>query len=244
MGITERICIYLDFKKITRYRFYKETGLSNGFLDKKGNIGSDKCERIIYQYKDLNPDWLLTGQGSMLREYSYIEPDNWIKWSKPSHQSNYRLDKSGLRLVEIAKQKNIEQFELRNLIGADDDFDKMIAGEIPVTEIVIDKILDIYPDISAKWIYTGHGDMFNTITKSTQQSAIPQQESNIIALLKEQLKEKEKRIEEQAQEIGMLKNENRKLTEQVMGLDVSGCKSSTSPSQPPSKDALSVTAHL
>lgn len=68
MGITERICKYIEYKGITKYRFYKETSLSNGFLDKSGNIGSDKCERIIYQYPDLNPDWLLTGRGDMLRD--------------------------------------------------------------------------------------------------------------------------------------------------------------------------------
>lgn len=66
--IKERLLKYLDFKGVTRYKFYKDTGLSNGFLDKEGAIGSDKCEKICYQYSDINPTWLLTGRGNMLLE--------------------------------------------------------------------------------------------------------------------------------------------------------------------------------
>lgn len=64
--IQERIIKYLDFKGISKYKFYKETGISNGFLDKKGSIGTDKCEIICSYYIDLNPTWLITGNGDML----------------------------------------------------------------------------------------------------------------------------------------------------------------------------------
>ena len=67
MGVIERLREYVDFKGITKYKFYQETGLSNGFLDKNTNVGSDKCEKIIYQYPDISPEWLITGRGSMLR---------------------------------------------------------------------------------------------------------------------------------------------------------------------------------
>ena len=66
MGIRERLRKFIDYKGISRYKFYKDLGLSNGFLDKEGNIGSDKCEKIIYQYPDLNIIWLITGEGEML----------------------------------------------------------------------------------------------------------------------------------------------------------------------------------
>lgn len=58
---------YLEYKAITKYKFYQKTGISNGFLDKKGAIGSDKCEIIISYFPDLNPEWLLTGKGEMLK---------------------------------------------------------------------------------------------------------------------------------------------------------------------------------
>lgn len=66
MDINDRIMQFLEYKGVSKYAFYKKTGFSNGILDKKSNIGSDKCERIIYEYPELNAYWLLTGKGDML----------------------------------------------------------------------------------------------------------------------------------------------------------------------------------
>ena len=68
MEIKERIKQYLELKGISKYQFYKEMGFANGFLDKDGSIGSDKCEKIIYHYKDLNIEWLITGVGNMIND--------------------------------------------------------------------------------------------------------------------------------------------------------------------------------
>lgn len=70
MGAIQRLNEYVERKGISKYRFYKESGLSNGFLDKGENIGTDKCEKIIYAYPDINPLWLLTGEGEMLKDSS------------------------------------------------------------------------------------------------------------------------------------------------------------------------------
>ena len=63
----ERLLKYIDYQGDTKYKFYKKTGLSNGFLDKNRNIGSDKCEIISVYYPNLNLDWLITGKGEMLK---------------------------------------------------------------------------------------------------------------------------------------------------------------------------------
>ena len=68
--IQDRIIEYLEYKGISKYKFYKETGLSNGFLDKKGSIGADKCELIYSHYSDLNLEWLITGKGERLKNDS------------------------------------------------------------------------------------------------------------------------------------------------------------------------------
>ena len=202
-----RIKQYIDSKGMSVRKFEESVGFSNGsfasqFKNNK-TIGADKVENILHIYPDINPEWLLTGKGPMLRD-NLIEPDNWIEWHKPSHQSNFRLDKSGLRLSEVVKQKKIELHELKNLLKTDDSFYKMVSGEIPVSEVVLDKILELYPDISEKWLYTGHGDMFHPITESVQHSVLYQQESSVIFLLKEQIKEKEAEIKKLSQEIGRL----------------------------------------
>ena len=65
MMITERIVKYIDTKGITKYKFCKDLGLSNGFLDKPREISTDKYANILEYLPEVNPEWLLTGKGSM-----------------------------------------------------------------------------------------------------------------------------------------------------------------------------------
>lgn len=58
---------YLDFKGVTKYQFYQQVGVANGFLDKAGTIGANKCEKIISVYPDMSLEWLITGKGPMIR---------------------------------------------------------------------------------------------------------------------------------------------------------------------------------
>lgn len=65
--ITQRILQLIDSKGISKNKFYKETGLSNGFLDKVKDIGVSKIEKILKAYPSVNPIWLLTGSGEMYK---------------------------------------------------------------------------------------------------------------------------------------------------------------------------------
>jgi phage repressor protein C with HTH and peptisase S24 domain len=65
--IQNRVLQYLEYKGITPYRFCKDLGLSMGYLDKKGSIGTDKYLKIIEYYPEINDNWLLTGKGEMLK---------------------------------------------------------------------------------------------------------------------------------------------------------------------------------
>lgn len=70
--ILERIKEYIDFKKIAISAFERSVGMSNASFGKSlkngGAIGTDKLENILIVYTDINPIWLLTGEGSMLRD--------------------------------------------------------------------------------------------------------------------------------------------------------------------------------
>ena len=66
--IQERILQYLEYKKVTPYKFCKDLDFPMGSLNKRGSIGTDKYLKIIKYYKDLNPEWLLSGEGAMLKE--------------------------------------------------------------------------------------------------------------------------------------------------------------------------------
>lgn len=79
--ITDRILQIIEYKGITKSRFYKDTQLSNGFLDKVKDIGVSKIEYILNAYPDVNPEWLVTGKGSMLKD-APVENNNLITVEK------------------------------------------------------------------------------------------------------------------------------------------------------------------
>lgn len=68
MGSTERMREYLDYKGITKYKFCNDLGFSNKFLDNSSNMGTDKACKILHHYPEINSEWLLTGNGSMIKD--------------------------------------------------------------------------------------------------------------------------------------------------------------------------------
>lgn len=68
MGSTERMREYLDYKGVSKYKFCNDLGFSNKFLDNSSNMGTDKACKILHHYPEINSEWLLTGNGPMIKE--------------------------------------------------------------------------------------------------------------------------------------------------------------------------------
>lgn len=71
-----RLVKYLDFKGVSKLAFYRQTGLNRGLIDTDKlhqQLTSDKIATIIATYKDLNLDWLITGEGDMLKQSTPVE---------------------------------------------------------------------------------------------------------------------------------------------------------------------------
>lgn len=64
--IVTRILQIIKYKGINKRKFYIETGLSNGFLDKVKDIGVSKIDHILNAYPEISVIWLITGRGKML----------------------------------------------------------------------------------------------------------------------------------------------------------------------------------
>lgn len=67
--IKERILQFIEYKGITKNKFYKETGISNGVLDKKGGLSMETVEKFYSTYPEINEKWILTGEGNMIKNY-------------------------------------------------------------------------------------------------------------------------------------------------------------------------------
>lgn len=67
-NIKDRLFLYIEYKGISARRFSTECGFSANYATNisKG-IPEDKMNIISVHFPDLNPSWLMTGEGTMLR---------------------------------------------------------------------------------------------------------------------------------------------------------------------------------
>jgi len=69
--IKMRILQFIDYKGIEKNYFYEKTNISASNFKSSGlksEIGGEKIAKILSSYSELNPEWLLTGSGEMLKE--------------------------------------------------------------------------------------------------------------------------------------------------------------------------------
>lgn len=64
--IKDRILKYLDYKGITMYKCYAETGISRGVLGQSNGISEENLLKFINRYEDVSIIWLMTGNGDMV----------------------------------------------------------------------------------------------------------------------------------------------------------------------------------
>lgn len=114
--ILQRLKQYIDAKGLTIASFEKSIGMSNASfgksLKKNGGIGTDKLENILSVYSDINPTWLLTGEGEMIKKDTTD-----ISVVKESITS-YRRTRDEDIYYKMYKEKDEEVKKLSEEIGA------------------------------------------------------------------------------------------------------------------------------
>lgn len=66
--IKQNILHFLDYKGITKYTFYKNTGITRGILDQDNGISEDNIAKFLAYFTEVNVEWLITGNGNMLSQ--------------------------------------------------------------------------------------------------------------------------------------------------------------------------------
>lgn len=67
--VKERIMRFIKWKGIPQYQFERVCGMSNGYLSNLRKApGGVKLQNIIREFPELNTEWLLYGEGEMLKE--------------------------------------------------------------------------------------------------------------------------------------------------------------------------------
>lgn len=127
MTVKDRILQFCNAVGVRPGRFERECGLSNGYLSKLRNEPSrDKIGIIASTYPNLNIDWLLTGEGNMLKE----PDDAGGRRSVPSPADD------GYRLVPMYN------IDARGGFGTNDEVDgaEYIVDYVPFKDAKMDDI--------------------------------------------------------------------------------------------------------
>ena len=66
--VKERLIKFIKYKQLSQKKFEQIVGLSNGYVNNiSKSLGASKLAEISQHYPDLNQQWLLTGEGEMLK---------------------------------------------------------------------------------------------------------------------------------------------------------------------------------
>ena len=65
MDIKDRINELRDAKNLSVKAFEQEIGISNGLWEKAKSLSEDVLIKIVTRYPEINPCWLLKGEGEM-----------------------------------------------------------------------------------------------------------------------------------------------------------------------------------
>lgn len=80
--IKQNILLYLEFKKVTKYDFYKKSGVSRGILDQESGITEQNINKFLDWADDCDPSWLLTGEGNMIISKTGTAQEPTVKYGK------------------------------------------------------------------------------------------------------------------------------------------------------------------
>ena len=98
MKAKERIYQYLNFKGISPTKAESMLSWGKGALTKQSSISVDKLEEFFLLFPDLSAEWLMRGEGEMLRANTTQESESAVKFS-----GEFEIDEKGFLRVKLKK---------------------------------------------------------------------------------------------------------------------------------------------
>ncbi|WP_443937058.1 S24 family peptidase [Pedobacter sp. MW01-1-1] len=187
MKAIERLKQYIDYKELTNSSFEKKNGLSNGYiatqLKRNADLGESVFNKILDNCLDINPVWLLTGNGEMITDKEppvvMIEsPPNHIHLSKTEKLYNEQTIplydfKASAGLVSLFKEKEnvLDHIRIPNLpkadgaisIVGDSMYPLLKSGDIVIYKTVHNYLENIFWGEMYLLSYSNHGDDIITV---------------------------------------------------------------------------------
>ncbi|MEC3875973.1 S24 family peptidase [Chryseobacterium salviniae] len=93
MKAIQRVKQYIDFKGLNNSTFEKKIELSNGYIGtqikRNADLGEGVLIKILDNCLDINPEWLLTGKGEMLKSSKEYKQESFQKSKIDEPKTHY-----------------------------------------------------------------------------------------------------------------------------------------------------------
>jgi transcriptional regulator with XRE-family HTH domain len=214
--IKERILQYLGYKGIKKVDFYEKIRLNPSNFKGAGlksDLSGNKIANILSLYPEINPGWLIMGEGEMLKRDTndqVNETDNEPpQLSKGSHAINGRIDHLikfyNLNVSQVAKKLEVAPTVINNIIKG--------RKSKPSYDLLV-KILESFDRVSSEWLITGEGEMLKQLPISEQ--AVNRATCERVAPIKQvtecvSCKEKDRIVKEMEDRINELQRDKERL---------------------------------
>jgi len=165
-GINDRIIQLIDYYKLSRYKFSKETGVSNQVLQNiytnKSKPGADILEKILNKYSLINANWLITGKGEMFIDgsspsdgsdpYNIPETKNTVSVPESKYYSISELYGPVEELEKLKNDENLSDKEAYILEAINNMSKAILIGKESekINSQNIEKLLDKLKNINKK----------------------------------------------------------------------------------------------
>lgn len=210
--ILERLHKYIIHKALSISAFEKSIGMSNASFGKslknKGTIGCDKLERIFTAYPDINIVWLLTGKGEMINPEI---KDNQREETKEEFSGAANIKDSSIiaRIYDIIAYSGLTVNEFSIKTGVSNGyFAKQRSVNGNIGSQIIEKIINIFPEISIEWLITGRGSMLQSLETESPKLDKRSESEDVIKLLLQELGQKNEEIGRLKERIDYLSQKN------------------------------------
>ncbi|NGM65922.1 hypothetical protein [Sphingobacterium sp. SGR-19] len=114
-NIKERVLQIAESKEISKTDFFKNLGLSYANfkgIQKNTGLNSDAVAIILSKHSDINPAWLIIGEGPMYRHKDAIVREEEVRYNEPvvvNEIEHTLID--ALKLVISSQEKTISSLE-------------------------------------------------------------------------------------------------------------------------------------
>lgn len=125
MTTKDRLKEFLSSQKIGRNKFEEQINISTGYMSSKAiTVTSDVIEKTVSAYPDLNLDWLITGEGSMLKsEISNMLAESPMEYGKKQTRPRIPYTAAAGSLTSAVEGITANQCEQIPRINAFPDYD-------------------------------------------------------------------------------------------------------------------------